>query len=648
MEHLKSFNQFIVYKTAPKNDGSGKLAKVPCDLRGNPHDAQDPAIWLTYESAMSQAATLGAGYSIGFSITQETKLGCIDIDSCLQANNEWNPLAIELCTMFSGALVERSISNKGLHIWFSYTGIMPLHACKNTALGIEFYHESRFIALGTPYHGSAAFDATLLMTPLINKYFPAQAEVVKPINNTPVESDTDLRQRFLTRKSTGALFGSELCNMTLFHATPETLVKYYHHADSPNVLDSSSADMSLASRLAQFTTDADQIERLMRQSQLVRDKWDNHKTYLSRTIERALNTVEPMLALKHPQAMPHASGLSAFSLRGKAKTMETKMLSDKFIMKPIALMGQFTVLYAKPNTGKTLLTLHMIIQAIKGGDVDGNNVFYVNADDTYPGLIHKLKIAERYGFHMLAPGHEGFSNNALLDVMRQMVKDNAAQGQVIVLDTLKKFTDLMDKKVASTFMQVMREFISIGGTVVGLAHTNKNRDVGGKLVFAGTSDVVDDCDCAYIIDQSADDGVISKTAVFENIKMRGNVARRCGFRYDTLPNTSYSELLASIRQLDESGLETLNVGRDAANDASIVQEITDCLKAYNALTKTELIKNVRDATALPRRKIIEAIDKNEGKHWEVFHDGYGNTKFYRAKLVNSGGGCNLVNLVNSN
>ena len=32
-----------------------------------------------------------------------------------------------------------------------------------------------------------------------------------------------------------------------------------------------------------------------------------------------------------------------------------------------------------------------------------------------------------------------------------------------------------------------------------LAHTNKNRDSAGKVVFGGTSDIVDDVDCAFTL-----------------------------------------------------------------------------------------------------------------------------------------------------
>jgi DNA-binding PadR family transcriptional regulator len=59
----------------------------------------------------------------------------------------------------------------------------------------------------------------------------------------------------------------------------------------------SELDMSLANRVAFYTQDADQIERLMRGSGCARPKWDKHRTYLKDTIRKAVggltNTYSP-------------------------------------------------------------------------------------------------------------------------------------------------------------------------------------------------------------------------------------------------------------------------------------------------------------------------------------------------------------------
>lgn len=52
--------------------------------------------------------------------------------------------------------------------------------------------------------------------------------------------------------------------------------------------------------------------------------------------------------------------------------MREKMLTDTFVLDNIAILGQATVIYAKPNTGKTLLVMKMLIESIKAGRVKGN------------------------------------------------------------------------------------------------------------------------------------------------------------------------------------------------------------------------------------------------------------------------------------
>jgi len=62
----------------------------------------------------------------------------------------------------------------------------------------------------------------------------------------------------------------------------------------------------------------------------------------------------------------------------------------------LAIFGQSTIFYAKPNAGKTLMVIYLLKESIKAGKINGEDVFYINADDTYRGLVQKLMIAEKY------------------------------------------------------------------------------------------------------------------------------------------------------------------------------------------------------------------------------------------------------------
>lgn len=103
--------------------------------------------------------------------------------------------------------------------------------------------------------------------------------------------------------------------------------------------------------------------------------------------------------------------------------------------------------------------------------------------------------------HVIAPHHNGFDIGQIAALMSSMGQDGTARGVVFVLDTLKKFTDLMNKRSASDFGQVAPGFVSGGGTLIALAHTNKHPDFDGKRIPSGTSDIVDDTDCCFVINK---------------------------------------------------------------------------------------------------------------------------------------------------
>lgn len=314
--------------------------------------------------------------------------------------------------------------------------------------------------------------------------------------------------------------------------------------------------------------------------------------------------------------------LTKFSLNGSSKKMRETMLNDVFVLSQVALLGQITIIYAKPNTGKTLLTLWLLIQSIRAGRIKAEDVFYINADDTHKGLIEKLELGEEHGFNMLSPGHKDFKANDLTKYLDQLIVNDDAKGKVIILDTAKKFVDLMDKKFSSNFMKTAREFVSNGGTLILLAHTNKNRDADKKVVFGGTSDLVDDCDCAYTLDQTDDAGGI-KTVLFENIKKRGDCSQEVAFSYTTNAGQSYLEYLNSIVCLDPEQAANAKAAMDAAEklleDQVVIDAITDALTTGDML-KTALVNAVNDA-GHSKKRINEVLADYVGSKWVLVAGG---------------------------
>jgi archaellum biogenesis ATPase FlaH len=311
--------------------------------------------------------------------------------------------------------------------------------------------------------------------------------------------------------------------------------------------------------------------------------------------------------------------LNQFSVNGKSEVMRKKMHDDVFVLDGIAILGQLTVIYAKPNTGKTLITLAMLKDSIKAGRIKGENVYYINADDAYKGSIQKLELAEKYGFQMILPNSKEsaveFKVTEFNGYLQQLINDEAAHGVIIVLDTLKKFTDLMDKKKGSEFMKLAREFSLAGGTMIMLAHTNKNRSADGKVVAGGTSDIGDDACCAYTLDEVQGNSKTHKDVLFENFKSRGNVEKELLVSYSVIPTDSYFDKLDSVQVANDADIEQAKKERNAATKATedelAINAIIDAIEQGNC-KRLEIVAYVNKAWGVPRRKVNDALDGYAG------------------------------------
>ena len=338
-------------------------------------------------------------------------------------------------------------------------------------------------------------------------------------------------------------------------------------------------------------------------------------------------------------ARPEVSALeqlSAYAMNGRSAEMRQQMLDDKYVLDRIAILGQWTTFYAAPNTGKTLLTIWMLVQQVKAGEIDGSKIHYVNADDHYKGSVEKLELLEPHKINVLIPNQNNFDTDKLTRLIGQLTKDNEAMGQVIILDTLKKFTDLMDKKAATAFGKLARSFVGAGGTIITLAHTNKNRNDEGKRVFGGTSDILDDCDCSYVIDGGGPDGHNKYRAIFDNNKARGDVAQKVAFQYSKLDGCTYEQLLNSIVRLGKKEAKAADkenqLRKDIRVDKTTVDAILEAL-GDGELSTQAILSHVTEETPIGRRPAKIALikwtgeDYDQGHRW-TFRRGEKNEKLY--------------------
>lgn len=309
LQPLSEYSQFIVCKISPSKKNPLKMDKLPINHRTNHvSNAHNPEIWLSATDAINKASSLGGRYRVGFVFNESDPFFFLDIDDCLAPDDAtWSPLAIELTNMFAGAAVEVSQSNRGLHIFGTYSEELPEHACKNIPLKIELYHKDRFVLLTGVCGptGSASTDCTPTIISVINQHFPRKSGINNDDNNWSTEpvpewnglkEDDELIKKALNSKSGASVFTNRADFSALWNCDEEILAAAYPSSNDLNSYDASSADAALAQHLSFWTgNDCERIRRLMLRSSLVRDKWER-KDYLVRTITRAVNLQKEVYA----------------------------------------------------------------------------------------------------------------------------------------------------------------------------------------------------------------------------------------------------------------------------------------------------------------------------------------------------------------
>lgn len=339
---LGAFNQFVLYATRPDPQKPGKNKKFPVSVDGVPIDCHSPANWMPLQTALEVVQTKPENWGVAFVLTAADPFFFIDVDSAL-VNDQWSQMARGLCEAFAGCAVEVSNSGTGLHI--IGTGQPGPHGCRNKNFNLEFYTEKRFIALtGLHASGSAGYAARPeCLAWLVDNYFPATQTVnFEGWTDGPCEEwngptdDGELIRRAMASQSAGSTFGKKASFADLWTCNLDVLSKVFP-ADSSNTdpYNGSVADSALASHLAFWTgRDCARIERLMRQSALVRGKWDDREDYLERTILGACGVNTDVLSDKQVEPPSLAAALPVSPVTPARPAPEAHLIEGSVFVSP--------------------------------------------------------------------------------------------------------------------------------------------------------------------------------------------------------------------------------------------------------------------------------------------------------------------------
>jgi len=351
---------------------------------------------------------------------------------------------------------------------------------------------------------------------------------------------------------------------------------------------------------------------------------------------------------------PHLSALQrlkSLSVTDRVETMRANLGNETYVFDGVAISGQITLFYAKPSTGKTLLFIHLLIQSIEHGVIKPSDIFYINADDDFRGLVTKAEIAKEHGFEMISPSEAGISSNEIIEILVEIARTPEGRGKIVILDTVKKFVNLMSKHEQSAFYSALRTLSANEITVILAGHANKYPDAEGELVYEGTSDTTNDIDCAYsinrMVEQDADEMIIE----LRNCKPRGDVLKKVSYKYDNRADTPWPDRLKSVSLLDD---KTAGIARheklkqdkidkyesakifvsELLKDGSLnLSDITQKHAQYKGDESHDLHPLASEVSV---RSLKAALDNLAGLVWKVSRGGKHNEKRYR--LIDGDGG----------
>ena len=266
----------------------GKHTKAPINPKSNGKlshaKTNDPATWTDFEAALAAYGTYQLN-GVGFCFAADDGLTGIDMDHVLDPESgELRLEAAEILQRFAGTYAEISPSGTGLRL-FCYG--KPRRSGKNTGkmkwLEVYAHPSSRYLTVtGNAWNGNAAevTDQQAALDWLHERFM--QSTEHTPVDSKPVPvAALNLDDAALLAKARAAKNGAEFDRLWSGDASG--------HGN-----DHSAADLALCNLLAFWTgNDAARMDRLFRQSGLMRLKWNEKRgevTYGQLTTAKAIES----------------------------------------------------------------------------------------------------------------------------------------------------------------------------------------------------------------------------------------------------------------------------------------------------------------------------------------------------------------------
>ncbi|MFC7237633.1 hypothetical protein ACFQS4_05275 [Saliphagus sp. GCM10025317] len=277
-EKLRNRDQWLCWRS---EDRDGKSTKVPIDPKtGSFASSTDDTTWSDFDSVLAYSHA-GTADGIGFVFTPNDPFVGIDLDDCRDPETGRPDTVIKSIVQQLDSYTEVSPSGTGYHVLVE--GALP--SGRNRRGQIELYDHARY------------FTVTGDRVPGLPTAIEHRQTELETIHREYVERDSsgdeNSRARTERRRSRLTLSDEELLEKARAASNSEKFERLWN-GSTVGYDSHSEADMALCCLLAFWTGgNQNQMDRLFRQSGLVRPKWDavhygDGTTYGERTLERAV------------------------------------------------------------------------------------------------------------------------------------------------------------------------------------------------------------------------------------------------------------------------------------------------------------------------------------------------------------------------
>lgn len=480
-EELRARPQWVLWVGEADSQTPGRVKKVPiAPSTGRRASVADPSTWCDFDGARL-AVEPNDVEGVGFVLTADDPFVGIDLDHCLNDQGELSSEARELVARFN-SYTEVSPSGTGLHIFVR--GVLTAGGRRRD--GIEVYDRGRYFTVtgdhlrGTP---SEINERSVELRHLYESLGAAGRDFapVEPVRGPQRYSDDEVLRRCNEGRNGGRF-------SALYDGS-------WRPADYPS---QSEADLAFCGFLSKWTQDPEQMDRLVRQSGLFREKWDDPhdgegETYGHHVVRMAIDSAEPQR-----NALPWVTA---------AELAELTSPNVDWVVEGLFARGAVTDLIGSAKVGKTTFVLSAIRALLDrepflGRQTSQCSVVYLS-EERYPTLreaIDRVGIVSRDRLHVLA--RDGSYGHAWPDVVDDAVqRARQHEAGLLVVDTLPVWAGFEgeEENTSGAALRAMRPLhaaAQAGLAVVFLRHSRKSGgkkivDLGrGSTAIAGASDLL--------------------------------------------------------------------------------------------------------------------------------------------------------------